>query len=234
YSWSSGQTTSNATGLSAGSYTFTVTDANGCQSTAVANITQPSVATVSINVPPIICIGQSATLTATGSGGTPAYTYSWNTGSTSDTAIVHPVTMTTYTVTLTDANGCVSAPVTVNVNVNPPITVTVGKPVAMCPGATATVKATASGGDGTYTYSWAPGGATTQSVTVSPAATMYYTVTVNDACGTPAAKDSMQVIVDPLPVVNFKADTSNGCYPVCVNFTDLTTIASGGLKSWQW
>ena len=234
YLWSNGQTSSTATGLIAGSYTFTVTDANGCQSTAIATITQPSVVTVSIAAPPTICIGQTTILTSTGNGGTPAYTYLWNTGSTSDTAAVHPVVTSTYTVTVTDANGCISTPVTVTVTVNPPLSVTVGKPVAMCPGATAKVTATAAGGDGTYNYSWAPGGSTSQTTTVSPATTMYYTVTVTDGCGTPPVKDSMQVIVDPLPVVNFKADTTNGCYPVCVNFTDLTTIATGGLKSWQW
>ncbi|MCG8327749.1 MAG: carboxypeptidase regulatory-like domain-containing protein, partial [Chitinophagales bacterium] len=53
-----------------------------------------------------ICAGQETTLTASGSGGTPGYTYEWNTGATTASITVSPIINTTYTVTVTDTNGC--------------------------------------------------------------------------------------------------------------------------------
>ena len=64
--------------------------------------------------------------------------------------------------------------------------------------------------------------------------TTYYTVTVSDGCTVPDVSESMEAIIYPLPVIAFTADTTNGCYPVCVTFTDNSTIASGSLMSWNW
>jgi gliding motility-associated-like protein len=122
----------------------------------------------------------------------------------------------------------------VTIIVNPPLSVVVGNPQATCPGGSVTITATAAGGDGVYTYTWQPGNEVGQTVTVVPTATGYYTVTVNDNCGTPVAIDSVLVTVDPLPKVSFTADSMSGCSPLCVTFKDLTTITSGGLKSWSW
>lgn len=234
YAWSNGQSTSNATGLTAGTYTLTVTDSSGCQSTATATVTQPALVTATTNSPATICIGQSASISASASGGTPPYAYAWNTGCNSSSCSVSPAATTTYTLNVTDANSCTAAPVTVTVTVNPPLSVNTGLPKATCPGGSVNVNASASGGDGSYTYVWTPGNVNGQSVSVTPPSSMYYTVTVNDGCGTPPAKDSVLVIVDPLPVIAFSADTLSGCYPVCVSFTDNSTIASGGIQSWMW
>jgi len=146
---------------------------------------------------------------------------------------VNPVTSTTYTLVVTDANGC-TAQATATVNVALPLSVTAPVSTAICPGNSATLTATAKGGDGTYTYIWTPGPLNGQSVKVSPLVTSTYTVTVTDGCGTPSVTTTMAVIVDPLPIVSFTQDTINGCYPVCVTFTDKSTIASGGIKTWGW
>ena len=84
YSWNTTpvQTGQTATGLAAGTYTVTVTDAGGCTTTATVTITEPAAAlaatiTAQTNV---LCFGGTtgdATVTAT--GGTAPYTYSWNT-----------------------------------------------------------------------------------------------------------------------------------------------------------
>ncbi|MGP8215651.1 MAG: PKD domain-containing protein [Bacteroidia bacterium] len=236
YKWNDGQTTSTATGLSAGIDSVVVVDANGCIDVSVATITQPPVVLASANVSSAtICIGTKDTLTVGAIGGNAPYTYTWQAGNSTGTPIiVSPDTTTTYTVTTADINKCPGAPVTVTVIVNPPIKVLSGAPVAMCPGKTDTVYAKASGGDGTYTYTWASGGTVGQIIPVSPGATMYYTVTVHDNCSTPPMIDSMEVIVDPLPNVKFAADTVNACSTLCTGFTDATTIASGGLESWNW
>ncbi len=239
YSWSNGQITQTATGLIAGHYTVTVTDATGCQDTISAVITQPALVVSTPPAPTTICIGQNALLTVTTIGGTPGYTYTWTpsatlSASTGSSVTANPVTTTTYTITTTDANGCPGVPVMVTVTVNPPLNITVTPTKAMCPGGTVTIGATGGGGDGTYTYTWTPGPMTGQTQNVSPAVTTTYTVVLNDGCGTPPVTDSVKVIVDPLPVVAFKADTLQGCAPLCVNFSDLTTITSGGLFSWSW
>ncbi|MGP8217644.1 MAG: lectin-like domain-containing protein [Bacteroidia bacterium] len=237
YNWLTNppQSTPAATGLSAGIYSVVVTDANGCIDTSVATITQPRLVTASAQASSaIICIGQTDTLTANAVGGTPPYIFTWSTGVTNSSCVVSPAVDSTYKVTTADANNCPGAAVPVTVTVNPPLKLMTNPPVAICPGSDTTVTATASGGDGTYTYTWNPGGMAGQSVTVSPAATCYYTVMVHDNCTTPVDTDSMEVIVDPLPNIAFKADTTNGCSPSCISFSDISTIASGGLKSWEW
>ena len=108
YSWSpSGGTAATATGLTAGTYTVTVTDANLCQTTQTFTITQPaailSATTASTGVS---CFGGSnGTASVTVSGGTPGYTYLWAPlGGTSASITGRPAG--NYTCTITDANGC--------------------------------------------------------------------------------------------------------------------------------
>lgn len=244
YSWTTAppQTTDSATGLKAATYTLTVTDSAGCTSTATATVTQPALVVTTVNANPVtICYGGTpSTLTATSTGGNGTYNYIWrpdttvNNDTTGSTVQADPKTTLTYTVITTDGNNCTAANATVTVVVNPPLSVAVGAPVATCPGGSVTLTATAKGGNGNYTYNWLPSGGSGQSVTVTPGSSGYYTVVVNDGCTNPAAADSMKVIVDPLPVISFTADTTNGCWPVCVHFTDNSTIASGSIKSWKW
>ena len=82
---------------SAGTHSFTVTDANGCTETAIVTISQPSAAlAVTASATPISCHGGMSTVTVNATGGTPPYT---GTGSSQRAA-------GTYTFTVTDANGC--------------------------------------------------------------------------------------------------------------------------------
>ncbi len=109
YSWSpGGGTASVATGLSAGIYTLTVTDVNGCSSTVSATITQPASALgISISsIPTILCNGVTGTVTATAAtGGTQPYSYSWSGGGGTNLN-VSSVSAGTYTITATDSHGC--------------------------------------------------------------------------------------------------------------------------------
>ena len=109
YSWSpGGQTTASINGLSAGTYTITVTDATGYTDTATTVITQPTALTVS-NITPSpdsVCNGNCASLSITITGGTPGYIYSWSNGQTASSVSVCPALTQTYSITVTDANGC--------------------------------------------------------------------------------------------------------------------------------
>jgi phosphatidylserine/phosphatidylglycerophosphate/cardiolipin synthase-like enzyme len=121
YLWSDAntQTSAIATALTAGTYTITVNDSNGCTSSASASVTEPPALMLTCSAADsVICSGGCTSINAIGGGGTPAYTYLWNTGATTTSINVCPVVKTTYTVTLTDANGC-THDTAVDVNVNP-------------------------------------------------------------------------------------------------------------------
>jgi gliding motility-associated-like protein len=233
------QTTPTATGLCAGTYTCTITDANFCTATATVTITQPTVVVTAPIAAVAICNGGTATLTAAASGGnTGGYTYLWAPAGTGTTAAVTvtPATTTTYTVTASDSlHACPAAPVTVTVTVNPPITVIANGTTSICPGVSTAISATASlGTGGPYTYTWAPAAVGTGSpVNVSPAGTTTYTVTANDGCSPPATA-TVTVTVLPLPVVNFTANVTSGCAPLCVNFSDNSTVTGGTINTWAW
>jgi hypothetical protein len=127
-----------------------------------ASLTVNPVPSVTVNSA-TICVGQTTTLTAAG-----ATTYSWNTGATTSTISVSSGATTSYTVTGT-SNGCsANAVATVTVNTLPAVNV---NSVTILTGQNAILTAT-----GASSYVWSTG-ATTNSITVSPAATTSYTVT---------------------------------------------------------
>ncbi|MBA9074765.1 hypothetical protein GGR22_002938 [Flavobacterium gossypii] len=187
YSWSpSGGTNAMATGLTAGTYTVTVTDFNGCQITRTTTINQPAAALGgTISKTDISCNGGSnGTATVVVTGGTTPYSYSWSpSGGTNASAT--GLASGTYTVTVTDFNGC---QITRTVTVNQPATALSaatggGKTDVSCNGGangTATVAPT--GGTPPYTYSWAPSGGTNATATGLAAGTYTVTVTDNNAC----------------------------------------------------
>ncbi|MCQ2262752.1 MAG: hypothetical protein MJZ70_00545, partial [Bacteroidales bacterium] len=107
-------TTSNSTGefsgLEDGTYTVTVTDANGCTNTVDVTINEPTaVLTASVPAPTAICNGGSQTLTVEVGGGTAGYGYQWSDGSNTNSITVSPTATTTYSVTVTDEHECTAS-----------------------------------------------------------------------------------------------------------------------------
>jgi gliding motility-associated-like protein len=245
YTWNTtpAQTTATATGLCAGTYTCTIKDANNCTNTTSVTITQPSIVELAPIANVIICNGGTTTLTATALGGNGPYNYTWSpaTGLSATNIpnpIATPASTTTYTVNATDVNGCAAIPVTVTVTVNPPLSVIASGAASICPGANTIITATASNGDGgPYTYSWSPAtglnNPASGSPTASPTVTTTYTVTAVDGCSPPATS-TVTVTVLTIPSVNFSADVLSGCAPLCVNFTDASSVNSGTINTWNW
>jgi hypothetical protein len=117
YSWSTGATGSTVSGLCAGTYSVTVTDANGCSSSNSVTLTAPAAVTVNAGPNATVIYGYPSpmnctTLNATGiGGGCGPYTISWSNGATTASTTVCPSVTTDYTVTVTDANGCTASDV---------------------------------------------------------------------------------------------------------------------------
>ncbi len=177
YAWSpSGGTSATATGLAPGTYTCTVTDANGCVSTVTRVITQPPVLTVSPTFTNVGCNGgNSGTATATPAGGTGPYTYLWMPGAFS-TSSISSLSVGTYTVTVTDSRGC-TATGTANITQPPVLAITSNPFSANCGQANGSATVSGSGGFAPYTWSWS-NGQTGTSATGLVAGT--YTVTITD------------------------------------------------------
>jgi hypothetical protein len=214
YSWSpSGGTAATASGLTAGNYTVTITDANLCQTTQSFAITQPIALTATTSHTNVSCNGGSnGSATVSAAGGTGAYTYVWSpTGGSAATA--SGLAAGTYTVTITDANSCQT---TSNVTITEPLilSATTSQNNVTCLGETngsATVSVT--GGTGTYTYSWSPSGGT--AATASGLAAGNYTVTITDANLCTLTKSVTILtnpdILSPVPNVTNLPDITNYC-----------------------
>ena len=106
YNWSNGSTDPSLSLLQAGTYSCTVTDANGCVATSSSFVvTEPSALNVSSTVTDVSTFGGSdGSVNITVSGGTANYTYNWSNGA--NTQDLNNVAAGEYTVTITDANNC--------------------------------------------------------------------------------------------------------------------------------
>lgn len=217
YQWNdpAGQTSQDATNLCAGTYKVVVTDANGCEDSVQVTVGEPSSVQISTAPDTTICVGGTATLSANASGGTPGYTYHWDNGlGSGQTHSVSPGYDTTYTVYAEDANGCTSAPTTMMVDHHPELQVNTSPDDSICPGGSTQITANGSGGIGSgYSYNWS-NGASGSSVSVSPGSSQDFIVTLEDACETPAVKDTITIELNPLPNVDIGGQNLNGCRPV--------------------
>jgi gliding motility-associated-like protein len=206
-------------------YTVTVTDANNCQGSDSVTVFVNGPVTLSTSGATTICIGQSATISATASNGSGPYTYSWsNSLGNAPSHTVSPTVTTTYVVSATDSTGCSSATQTITVIVNPPLALAAVANVAVCAGTPVTLSTAATGGDGTYQYSWIPLAQSGSSVTFAPAATTTVSVIVTDGCGSPADTVTALVTVNPAPAPVVTSDIGIGCIPsFCVQFFSQST-----------
>jgi hypothetical protein len=163
-----------------------------------------------------ICLGESAQLSAIGGA-----TYSWTpiTGL-NDPNIANPVatpgSTTTYTVSVTSSCGTATDDVVVTVNSTTPPDL--GNDTAICNGSSITFDA------GAYnSYSWNTG-ETTQTIDVNSAGAIIVIVTGPNTC---TATDTVNVIINPLPVVQLPADTA-----LCG--TQFIIIADTGYTNYIW
>jgi len=226
YVWSPASSLSNpeiinpvATPTVTTTYTVTVTDNNGCSATNNNTVTVNALPIANAGTDQIICLNQSANLTA--SGGAQFY---WSTGANSQSINVSPTINTTYTVTVSDNNSC-SATDDVFVVVHPLPIAEAGNNHAICIGNNTTLNAT-----GGTSYIWSPAGNLSNSSianpVASPTATTTYTVTVTDNNGC-SATDNMILTINPLPPANAGNNAA-----ICLGHN--TTLNASGGTSYLW
>ena len=215
YAWSNSATTESITGVGAGIYNVTITDANGCTATASVTITQPSALMSAItSLTNIACNGGATGLaTVTPSGGTAPYTFLWDAAAGSQTtATANGLGAGTYTVTITDANGCTT---TSSATINEPtlLVATTSSTDETCVGNDATATVTPSGGTAPYTFLWDAAAGSQTGATATALAAGTYSVTVTDANGCTGISS---VIVN------------DGCCGLTSSITALTNVSCNG------
>lgn len=235
YTWTPGisQHTQTVTGIGAGTYSVFVLDNNGCSTSGTVSVTQPTSLLLSAPGNATVCAGNSASLSATASGGTSPYTYVWNPGATSGSSVsVNPASTTQYTCTVTDAHGCTQSR-TADVQVTLPFTASVAVQ-HLCAGDSVILSPviTSPGTGGPYTYLWG-NSSTAPSITVHAAGTpgiTLYSLNVSDGCN-PTLTLTFTVVTNSSPVANIAADSLSGNAPLTVHFTDSGT--GGGIFNWN-
>jgi len=188
YLWNTGSVSEDTTGVAAGDYTLTVTDANGCTVTATWTVTEPTRITFSgLDIDDVSCFGGAdGAIGINVSEGTPPYTFSWvgPNGFTASTEDISGLIAGEYTLTVTDANGCTrERPWTVN---EPGLLSTDFEiDNALCYDSwDGAVRQTPIGGTAPYAFSWeGPNGFASTDQDLSGLEAGDYALTITDANG---------------------------------------------------
>jgi hypothetical protein len=185
YLWSNAATSQDLSGLAAGSYSVTVTDASGCHAALNVNVTQASAINVSTSVVVSPTCGNfDGQATATANGGSGPYSYLWdNNAADQTTQTASGLPAGTYSVTVTDGNGCTSEGTVDLSNSNAPNITAVTSNVSCYGGSDGAVNITVTGGTSPYLYTWNVPPPQTNHQDVNGLATGNYLVFVNDAHG---------------------------------------------------
>lgn len=254
-----GQTNSDGifTGLTAGTYPISLTDANGCSPSSVTSVTinQPASAPVisSLAVTNVLCNGGTGSLTVVATGGTGTLNYTLTPdGTTNASGIFAGLSVGSYTVTVGDANGCQVATGTLSVT-QPAAALAISNVVASsvsCSGAsTGAVSVTATGGTAPYTFVLANGSSSTlmgATVNFTGKSTGIYAITLTDANGCSATQTNISITQSSAlslaavvsqtigcaggnnGIISVTASGGTGSYTITAGGNYSTTVASSG------
>lgn len=206
----------SATPSASGIYTLIGTDANGCANVATVPFTVnplPVVTVVSTNT--FLCLGQNATLTASG-----GLTYLWSVPTvTTATVAVSPSVTSNYSVTAISAFGCTKTE-TIAIQVNT-LVVTASSNTVLCNGSSVTLSLSAAN-----SYTWMPGNMSTGSINITPSVTTTYTYDAADAAQCHHL-GFVTVSVNPTPTVTINSNTL-----ICNG--ESVTLTAMGASSYSW
>jgi len=225
YNWTGdngypGSTAEDITGLDAGNYTLTVTDALGCEETFPAReVTEPAPLSATFASTNVTCFqADNGTVNITVTGGTSPYGFAWTGpgGFISGNEDISGLEPGIYSVTVTDANGC-SVDYTDEVTITEPPQIDVVETATniSCNGADdGTISIVTSGGTPGYTYAWTgPNGfsSTDQNLSSLEPGTYNLTVTDNNTCV--RLFNGLAVLTEPTAIsVTFTGQTNLDCF----------------------
>ena len=232
YSWSTTpvQTTSIATGLEAGIYSVNVTDSLGCVTALTIVISEPTPVQANVTVISNDFCGQgngSASVTAT--GGSPGYTYNWNTSPPQSGTTAINLVGGVYQVTVTDTDGC-SVTDTVTINSFPGLSLAITSQTNVDCAGNSNGSATVNSSQGTapFTYLWSTTPAQS-SATATGLAAGTYTVTVSDVNG--CSSTTGVTITEPTALSATTSFTSASCG---LNNGTASVNVNGGTPSYSY
>jgi gliding motility-associated-like protein len=219
-------------GLTAGAYTITVQDANGCTITIPTNLTNPPLLTANlVSTTPATCGVSNGAITVTAAGGTGALSYDLNPGPVNATGVFTGLAAGAYSVIVTDANGCTAtvAAITVASSAGPTASILASTNVTCFGGVNGSVLIGATGGTAPITYTIDLAGPTAP---VGPQASNSfinlvagtYTVTITDANG--CTGTTTFIITSPPQLTYTTTFTNVTCNAAC-NGTITVTPAGG-------
>jgi len=229
--WNTGATTEDLlTGLSAGNYTCTVTDANGCSVLVQATVqnTQGSLYTISNVVTEESCGTSNGAINLNPQGGSAPYTFSWSNGATSED--LSGISAGNYSVTITDNGGCTLTEIFDIINNGENLNiqnVTINNEI--CGNSAGAIDISIQGGDAPFTFNWSNGNAIEDLSGVSAG---NYSVTITDANG--CSTNGSYVINENTGTLAITSFTTND--EACGDgsgFIDLT-IATSTTVSYNW
>lgn len=232
--WSNTETTATISNLAAGDYTVTVSDSNGCTTTATTTINEPSQLSPAVDTQTgILCYGDCNGIgSVTVTGGTPPYQYAWP-GSTWDQALNNNLCAASHTVTVTDVNGCTATTV---INISGPAELIIQNTditAVTCFGnndGSVTINATGGTAPAGYTYQLESLSQSSNTFTGLAAGTYGITVTDNNGC---TVTTTVQVN-EPMDMMIDLFGNTNPCYGASAG--SLTATVSGGTPPfiYQW
>ena len=205
YSWSNGEVTPNLISLTAGAYTLTVTDAQGCTAFTGAVVNQPAQPLVVTNVmTPVTCYGYSdGGIVISITGGNAPYTFNW--GNQNEILLNNPsetlsnLIVGDYFIRVKDKNGCINEQV-ITVTEPAPFTIDYVVSDALCfEENSGSIDITLAGGTVPYAVNWS-NGQTTQDISSLLAGMYTYEITDDNGC---KLNDSIDVGQPTLIEINY-------------------------------
>lgn len=232
YTWSNTGTTSALTGLGAGIYSVTVSDANGCIDTASFQVNEPDTLMLSAVTTDVSCNGAAdGEITVTPTGGNGGNTFAW-TGSASTSAIASNLSGGTYSVTVTDVNGC-TATLTDSIAENTAIVLASDSIPALCnTSADGSAIVIANGGAGGFQYLWSANANAQTTATATNLTAGSYTVQVTDADG--CSEVITVTVTSPTALTATMSQTPVFCHNTTDGTATISVAGGVGSYTYQW